>query len=100
MIKKALAAVLRQFLLHSEYNGYEINRLKETFYSKEELEDERRAEAERKKQEKTTGAGKNGPYRKREKLQQLYKRQRRNLWLNSLGDISSGREERGAEYGV
>ena len=28
--KKALAAVLRQFLLHSEYNGYEINRLKET----------------------------------------------------------------------
>ena len=41
--KKALAAVLRQFFLHSEYNGYEINRLKETFYSKEELEDERRS---------------------------------------------------------
>ena len=52
MIKKALAAVLRQFLLHREYNGYEINRLKETFYSKEELEDEHRAEAERKEQEK------------------------------------------------
>ena len=48
MIKKALAAVLRQLLLHSEYSGYEINRLKETFYSKEALEDERRAEVEKK----------------------------------------------------
>ena len=69
--KKALAAVLRQFLLHSEYNGYEINRLKETFYSKEELEDERRAEAERKKQEKRLEQEKR-TIQKREKLQQLY----------------------------
>ena len=69
--KKALAAVLRQFLLHSEYNGYEINRLKETFYSKEELEDERRAEAERKKQEKRLEQKKR-TIQKREKLQQLY----------------------------
>ena len=69
--KKALAAVLRQFLLHSEYNGYEINRLKETFYSKEELEDERRAEAERKEQEKRLEQEKR-TIQKREKLQQLY----------------------------
>lgn len=69
--KKALAAVLRQFLLHSEYNGYEINRLKETFYSKEELEDERRAEAERKKQEKRLEQEKR-TIQKREKLLQLY----------------------------
>lgn len=69
--KKALAAVLRQFLLHSEYNGYEINRLKETFYSKEELEDERRVEAERKKQEKRLEQEKR-TIQKREKLQQLY----------------------------
>ena len=69
--KKALAAVLRQFFLHSEYNGYEINRLKETFYSKEELEDERRAEAERKKQEKRLEQEKR-TIQKREKLQQLY----------------------------
>ena len=69
--KKALAAVLRQFLLHSEYNGYEINRLKETFYSKEVLEDERRAEAERKKQEKRLEQEKR-TIQKREKLQQLY----------------------------
>ena len=69
--KKALAAVLRQFLLHSEYNGYEINRLKETFYSKEELEDERRVEAERKEQEKRLEQEKR-TIQKREKLQQLY----------------------------
>ena len=69
--KKALAAVLRQFLLHSEYNGYEINRLKETFYSKEELEDERRVEAERKEQEKRLEQEKR-TVQKREKLQQLY----------------------------
>lgn len=69
--KKALAAVLRQFFLHSEYNGYEINRLKETFYSKEELEDERRVEAERKEQEKRLEQEKR-TIQKREKLQQLY----------------------------
>lgn len=69
--KKALAAVLRQFLLHREYNGYEINRLKETFYSKEELEDEHRAEAERKEQEKRLEQEKR-TIQKREKLQQLY----------------------------
>ena len=69
--KKALAAVLRQFLLHREYNGYEINRLKETFYSKEELEDERRVEAERKEQEKRLEQEKR-TIQKREKLQQLY----------------------------
>jgi hypothetical protein len=69
--KKALAAVLRQFFLHSEYNGYEINRLKETFYSKEELEDEHRAEAERKEQEKRLEQEKR-TIQKREKLQQLY----------------------------
>ena len=69
--KKALAAVLRQFLLHSEYNGYEINRLKETFYSKEELEDERRVETERKEQEKRLEQEKR-TVQKREKLQQLY----------------------------
>ena len=69
--KKALAAVLRQFLLHREYNGYEINRLKETFYSKEELEDEHRAEAERKEQEKRLEQKKR-TIQKREKLQQLY----------------------------
>ena len=77
--------MLRQFLLHSEYNGYEINRLKETFYSKEELEDERRVEAERKKQEKRLEQEKR-TIQKREKLQQLYNAAP-NLWLNSLGDI-------------
>ena len=80
--KKALAAVLRQFLLHSEYNGYEINRLKETFYSKEELEDERRVEAERKKQEKRLD--RNG------KSCSNFITAAPNLWLNSLGDIITG----------
>lgn len=83
--KKALAAVLRQFLLHSEYNGYEINRLKETFYSKEELEDERRAEAERKKQEKRLEQ-ENGPYRNGKSCSNFITAAP-NLWLNSLGDI-------------
>ena len=69
--KKALAAVLRQLLLHSEYSGYEINRLKETFYSKEELEDERRAEVEKKEQEKRLEKEKR-IIEKREKLLQFY----------------------------
>ena len=69
--KKALAAVLRQLLLHSEYSGYEINRLKETFYSKEELEDERRAEVEKKEQEKRLEQEKR-IIEKREKLLQFY----------------------------
>lgn len=58
-------------MLHSEYSGYEINRLKETFYSKEELEDERRAEVEKKEQEKRLEKEKR-IIEKREKLLQLY----------------------------
>ena len=84
--KKALAAVLRQFLLHREYNGYEINRLKETFYSKEELEDERRVEAERKGAGKTNWSRKNEPYRNGKSCSSFITAAP-NLWLNSLGDI-------------
>ena len=58
-------------MLHSEYNGYEINRLKEKFYSKEDLAAERRAEVEKKEQEKRLEQEKR-TIQKREKLQQLY----------------------------
>ena len=62
MIKKRWQRCCGSFFLHSEYNGYEINRLKETFYSKEELEDERRVEAERRSR-KNDWSRKNEPYR-------------------------------------
>ena len=56
------------------------------------------SKAERKEQEKRLEQEKR-TIQKREKLQQLYNAAP-NLWLNSLGILSSGREERGAEYGV
>lgn len=84
MIKSAGSGVAAVFL-HSEYNGYEINRLKETFYSKEELEDERRVEAERKEQEKRLEQEKR-TIQKREKLQQLYNGSAESL-VKFIGDI-------------
>lgn len=84
MIKSAGSGVAAVFL-HSEYNGYEINRLKETFYSKEELEDERRVEAERKEQEKRLEQ-ENEPYRNGKSCSSFITAAP-NLWLNSLGDI-------------
>lgn len=50
--KPLLASVLRQLLTHDACNGYEVNQLKERFYSKEEMEADRKATAEQEEQEK------------------------------------------------
>lgn len=50
--KPLLASVLRQLLTHDACSGYEVNQLKERFYSKEELEADRKAAAEQEEQEK------------------------------------------------
>lgn len=50
--KSLLASVLRQLLTHDACNGYEVNQLKERFYSKEEMEADRKATAEQEEQEK------------------------------------------------
>lgn len=50
--KPLLAAVLRQLLARDACNGYEAEQLKERFYSKEEMEAERKAAAEQEEQEK------------------------------------------------
>ena len=50
--KPLLASVLRQLLTHDACGGYEVNQLKERFYSKEEMEADRKATAEQEEQEK------------------------------------------------
>ena len=50
--KPLLASVLRQLLTHDACSGYEVNQLKERFYSKEEMEADRKATAEQEEQEK------------------------------------------------
>ena len=50
--KSLLASVLRQLLTLDACNGYEVNQLKERFYSKEEMEADRKATAEQEEQEK------------------------------------------------
>ena len=50
--KPLLASVLRQLLAHDACNGYEAEQLKERFYSKEEMEADRKATAEQEEQEK------------------------------------------------
>ena len=50
--KPLLAAVLRQLLARDACNGCEAEQLKEQFYSKEEMEAERKAAAEQEEQEK------------------------------------------------
>ena len=50
--KPLLASVLRQLLTLDACNGYEVNQLKERFYSKEEMEADRKATAEQEEQEK------------------------------------------------
>lgn len=50
--KPLLASVLRQLLTHDACNGYEVNQLKERFYSKEEMEADRKATAEQEELEK------------------------------------------------
>lgn len=50
--KPLLAAVLRQLLARDACNGYEAEQLKERFYSKEEMEAERKAAAEQEEQKK------------------------------------------------
>ena len=50
--KPLLAAVLRQLLARDACNGYEAEQLKERFYSKEEMEAERKAAAEQEELEK------------------------------------------------
>ena len=50
--KPLLASVLRQLLTRDACNGYEAEQLKERFYSKEEMEAERKAAAEQEEQEK------------------------------------------------
>lgn len=49
--KPLLAAVLRQLLAQGTYKNHEVECLKKQFYSAEELEAERRAEAEKEEQE-------------------------------------------------
>lgn len=50
--KPLLASVLRQLLTHDACSGYEVNQLKERFYSKKEMEADRKATAEQEEQEK------------------------------------------------
>lgn len=50
--KPLLASVLRQLLTQDACGGYEVNQLKERFYSKEEMEADRKATAEQEEQEK------------------------------------------------
>ena len=50
--KPLLASVLRQLLTHDACGGYEVNQLKERFYSKEEMEADRKATAEQEELEK------------------------------------------------
>lgn len=50
--KPLLASVLRQLLTHDACGGYEVNQLKERFYSKEEMEADRKATDEQEEQEK------------------------------------------------
>lgn len=69
--KKLLASVLRGLLSTGVREDYAIRQMKETFYSKEELEAERRAEAEQAEREEEIRREKSRQ-EKRERLEQVY----------------------------